>query len=73
MMTHIIVFLGLILLFVTGYFIGLFFGIGEGLKDCRKKKKKSKYPKCDSTDVNDCYKWCNAKNLFKKDSDHGLV
>jgi hypothetical protein len=37
------------------------------------KKRKLKYPKCDCKDVNQCYKWCNAKHLFKIDSDNGLV
>jgi hypothetical protein len=73
MATNFFIFLGLMLLFGIGFFTGLLFGIGEGLKSCEKKKKKSKYPKCDCKDVNQCNKWCNAKHLFKKDSDRGLV
>jgi hypothetical protein len=73
MIINVLIFLGIMLVGAIGYFMGLFVGIGEGLNACGKKKKKSKYPKCDCKDVNDCYKWCNAKHLFKKDSDRGLV
>lgn len=74
MITNIIIFLGLMLLFSIGFFIGLLFGIGEGISASKKnKKRKSKYPPCDCKDVNDCHKWCHAKELFTQDSNNGLL
>jgi hypothetical protein len=73
MMTNLITAIGLTILCAIVFFIGFVFGLGEALKASKKNKKKSKYPKCDCKDVNDCGKWCNAKHLFKKASDRGLV
>jgi hypothetical protein len=56
--------------FLGCFFFGWILGIYSSR---RKKKKKSKYSKCDCKDVNQCSKWCNAKHLFKKDSDRDLV
>lgn len=63
------------LLFAFGgcFLFGWLIGINNALKTNPKKKRKSKYPKCNCSDVNQCDKWCQAKHLFKKDSDRGLV
>lgn len=39
----------------------------------RKKKRKSKFPKCDCKDPNDCSKRCYAKVAFNKDFQDGKV
>ncbi|MES2238886.1 MAG: hypothetical protein V4497_01375 [Bacteroidota bacterium] len=39
----------------------------------KEKKKKSKYPKCDCSDVNECSKWCHAKQAFNKDFQDGKI
>ena len=39
----------------------------------RKKKRKSKYPKCDCSDVNQCSKYCHAKASFSKDFNDGKI
>lgn len=56
--------------FLFGYMAGITTWL---MWPTQKKKRESKYPKCDCKDVNDCHKWCNAKHLFKKDSDAGIV
>jgi hypothetical protein len=59
--------------YAIGFVCG--FVVGQELQAIYKgkKNKKSKYPKCDCNDVNQCTKYCNAKYLFKKDFDRGLV
>ena len=37
------------------------------------KKLKSKYPKCDCSDVNQCSKYCHAKYCFSKDFTDGKI
>lgn len=39
----------------------------------KKKKRKSKLPKCDCSDVNECSKWCYAKESFNKDFNDGKI
>lgn len=39
----------------------------------KKKKKKSKFPRCSCKDVNQCSTWCYAKEALKKDSQNGLL
>lgn len=70
---NILIGIGLVLLVLIGFFTGLFIGIGEGLSSCKKKKRKSKLPKCDCSDVNDCSKWCHAKASLSKDFADGKV
>lgn len=60
--------------------LGLIIGTILGMKltfDCldstEKKKRKSKYPKCDCTDVNQCSKWCYVKEKFNRDFQDGKV
>jgi hypothetical protein len=64
-------------LMLLGLFsLGMLFGalIGYGLRSIENpKKRKSKFPKCDCKDPNDCFKWCNAKAMFSKDSQDGKV
>lgn len=43
------------------------------LDSTKKKKRKSKYPKCDCTDVNQCSKWCHVKEKFNRDFQDGKV
>lgn len=74
MVTNIIIFIGLMVLFCLGFFIGLLFGIGEGISASKKKKKrKSKYPPCDCKDVNQCTKSCYARHAFNKDFQDGKI
>lgn len=73
MAVNILILLGLVLLVLIGFFTGLWVGIGEGLSACKKKKRKSKLPKCDCSDVNQCHKLCYAKVAFNKDFQDGKI
>ncbi|KIA86604.1 hypothetical protein [Flavobacterium sp. AED] len=61
----------LLMAFGGCFFIGYIACIYKEPK--RKKKRKSKFPKCDCKDPNDCSKWCHAKELFTKDSADGKL
>ncbi len=52
--------------FCFGFIVGI-------LQSSKKKKPKTKYPKCDCSDVNQCSKWCNAKVMFAKDFNDGKI
>lgn len=54
-------------------FLCFAFGFMAGFKNGRRKKNKNKFPACDCKDVNQCAKWCHAKECFSKDYDKGLV
>lgn len=72
-MTYFFTAIGLAILCAIVFFAGFYFGMSNLPKASEKKKRKSKYPKCDCKDVNDCGKWCNAKAMFTKDYQDGLV
>jgi hypothetical protein len=44
-----------------------------GQSEPKKKKRTSKYPKCDCSDVNQCSKYCHAKYCFSKDFADGKI
>ena len=71
-MTRIVVFITVMILLFLCYGFGYLMGYSKAKKP-KKKKRKSQYPRCDCQDVNQCSKWCHAKELFTQDSDNGLV
>lgn len=73
-MSDLIIYLAVFSTMTLMFSFGFLIGFANRRKSKKKyKTRKSKYPPCNCKDVNDCHKWCHAKELFTQDSNNGLV